>query len=94
MGRPAHITGTIRRKGKTYKIYDAFPAKSGAKRAAKDLRSPQGAPLDPKRFKTYAITHDMGKNAGRLRHGVFTRSRPRSLIPKRRRKKSKRKRKR
>jgi len=63
-------TTMIRRNKKTYKIYDAFPNKSGAKRTARDARK-HG--LGPKGTKTRAIVYDLGKNAGRLRYAVFTR---------------------
>ena len=67
--RPSSETGELRRQGKKYEIYDAFPTKTGAKRAARDTRKSMVYPG----HKTLVQTHDMGKGAGRLRHGIFTR---------------------
>jgi len=67
--RPSSETGVIYRDGVKYEIYDAFPTKALAKKSAKDTRKSMVYP----EHKTKAIVHDMGKNAGRLRHGIFTR---------------------
>lgn len=55
--------------GSIYKIYDAYPTASGANSAARDLRTLQGR-VD-RDYRTKAIVADLGKNAGRLRYGVF-----------------------
>ncbi|MHA2380110.1 MAG: hypothetical protein ACXADS_12620 [Candidatus Thorarchaeota archaeon] len=68
--RPAHETGKITIKGDEYKIHDAFPNKRNAKQTAKEARI---YGLGPKGTRTRAVYRDMGKNAGRLRHGVFVR---------------------
>ena len=55
---------STRRKfdGKTYKLYDAFPTRSGARNSAKDFRAVGNGK---------ARTVDMGPNVGRLRYGVY-----------------------
>lgn len=70
---PSAATGKIRRDGKTYTLVDAYPSKRGLKRIARDLRTPFGGLYPPERNRTMVRTHDMGKNAGRLRYGVFVR---------------------
>ena len=70
MPKSANETGTITRAGNHYVIYDAFPTKALAKKYAKDLRS-QGD--------MSVRVHDMGKSAGRLRHGIFVRDKPKSV---------------
>lgn len=68
-GKSASETGRITRGGNVFVIYDAFPTKALAKKYAKDLRSYGDQQVR---------VHDMGKNAGRLRHGLFVRNRPKS----------------
>ena len=55
--------------GKRYSIYDAYPGKSAATNAAKDLRTLQGR-VHTNTY-TRAIVVDLGKEAGRLRYAVF-----------------------
>lgn len=57
-------------QGKRYRIYAAFPGKSGAANAAKDLRTLQGR-VHTNTY-TRAITVDLGKDAGGHRYAVFT----------------------
>ena len=70
---PSAATGKIRRGGKTYTLVDAYPSRQGLKRIARDLRTPFGGLYSPEQNRTMVRTHDMGKNAGRLRYGVFVR---------------------
>ena len=49
--------------GKRYTLEDAFPTKSGANKAAKDLRS----------YGDLARAYDAGKGSGRLRYLVYSR---------------------
>ena len=69
-GTPAYESGNIVVDGKEYAIHDAFPGKKLAKETAKDART---YGLGPKGTRTRAVYRDMGKNAGRLRHAIFTR---------------------
>ena len=55
--------------GIVYKIYDAFPTKGGAGGAARSLRTLKGR-IDQD-HRTKAVVVDLGKDAGRLRYGVF-----------------------
>lgn len=57
-------------QGRIYSIYDAFPGKSGAANAAKDLRTLQGR-VHTNTY-TRAIVVDLGTGAGRLRYAIFT----------------------
>lgn len=70
---PSAATGKIRRDGKTYTLVDAYPDRRALKRIARDLRTPMGGLYPPERNRTLVRIHDMGKNAGRLRYGVFVR---------------------
>lgn len=66
--KSANIT-RIAYGGVVYRIEDAYPTKAGANSAARGLRTLQGR-LD-RNYRTKAITVDLGKDAGRLRYGVF-----------------------
>jgi len=55
--------------GSVYKIYDAYPTKGGANGAARDLRTLKGGIY--MNYRTKAVVVDLGKDAGRLRYGVF-----------------------
>lgn len=61
MARKRRLTG--------FTLSDAFPTRSGAKASARDFRmqKPYG-----KVKKFLARIKDMGKRAGRLRYGVYT----------------------
>lgn len=62
-------TSRVAYGGSIYKIYDAYPTKGGASGAARDLRTLQGR-ID-RDYRTKAVVVDLGKDAGRLRYGVF-----------------------
>ena len=55
--------------GSVYRIYDAYPTKRGAEGAARDIRTRSGR-VD-RDYYTKAIVVDLGKDAGRLRYGLF-----------------------
>jgi len=52
-----------------YSIYDAYENAQSAKAAARDLGTYAGR-MDAN-YRTLAIVVDLGKEAGRLRYGVF-----------------------
>ena len=56
-------------RGKVYKIYDAYEKWQTAKQYVKDLGTVSGRIYQYDR--TSAIVVDLGKEAGRLRYGVF-----------------------
>jgi len=58
-----------RYRGSYYEIYDAYPTAKMAEEYAQDARS-QTYP-GPGQFRCKAIVVDLGKEAGRLRYGVF-----------------------
>lgn len=61
--------------GKKYKLYDAYPDKKGAKRAARDYRD-QPDPMwleSNENVKYYARVEDGGAKTGRLRYGLYVR---------------------
>lgn len=62
-------TTRISYRGSIYKIYDAYPTKGGANSTARGLRTLKGR-VD-RDYYTNAIAVDLGKDAGRLRYGVF-----------------------
>lgn len=55
--------------GSVHKIYDAYPTKGGAEGAVRGLRTLKGR-IDMN-YHTKAVVVDLGKDAGRLRYGVF-----------------------
>ncbi len=55
--------------GSVYSIHDAYPTRAGANGYARDLPILHG-PIYPKNY-TKAVVVDLGKDAGRLRYGVF-----------------------
>lgn len=55
--------------GSVYKIYDAYPTARGASSAARGIRTLKGR-ID-QYYYTKAIVVDLGKDAGRLRYGLF-----------------------
>jgi len=57
---------------KGFKIYDAYPQKSSAKRAAKDMRSFAGSPCYKGAIPSVRVV-DLGKQAGRLRYAIYVR---------------------
>ncbi len=57
-----------KRRTRTYRIYDAFPKKSTAKKAASDLRAAGD---------TASVRKISPQDSGRLRYGVFTAGRRR-----------------
>lgn len=62
-------TSRVAYGGSVYKIYDAYPTKGGASGAARDIRTVKGR-ID-RDYRTKAIVVDLGKDAGRLRYGLF-----------------------
>ncbi len=57
-------------RGHVYSIYDAYENVQTAKAYARDLGTQSGR-IHPENM-TLAIVVDLGKEAGRLRYGVFT----------------------
>jgi len=55
--------------GIVYKIEDAYPTAGGANSTARGLRTLKGR-IHPNNY-TKAVVVDLGKDAGRLRYGVF-----------------------
>ena len=62
-------TSRIIYRGSVYKIYDAYPTRVGAEGSARDIRTLQGR-VD-RDYYTNAVVVDLGRNAGRLRYGLF-----------------------
>ncbi len=62
-------TARISYRGSIYKIYDAYPTLGGANSTVRGLRTKQGRVY--RDYYTNAIAVDLGKDAGRLRYGVF-----------------------
>jgi len=55
---------------KGFKIYDAYPTKPMAKRAAKDMKTFAGSPCYKGAIPKVRVI-DLGKKAGRLRHAIY-----------------------
>jgi len=62
-------TARVAYGGSVYRIYDAYPTKSGANGTARGLRT-LGGRID-RDYRTKAVVVDLGKDAGRLRYGIF-----------------------
>ena len=55
---------------KGFKIYDAYPQKSSAQRAAKDMKTFAGSPCYKGVLPKYRVV-DLGPDAGRLRYAIY-----------------------
>lgn len=62
-------TTRVSYRGSVYKIYDAYPTRGGAEGAARDIRTLQGR-VD-RDYYTNAVVVDLGRDASRLRYGLF-----------------------